>query len=60
MLPYTIEEANWLSSGPTPPVAAIPAAITRARRQWLWRRGAAAVDLAARLAAALRRSAKVR
>ena len=54
MLPYTTEEANWLSSGPTPPVAAI----TRARRQWLWRRAAAAVDLVARLAAAIRRSAR--
>ena len=58
MLPYTTEEANWLSLGPTPPPATIPAAITRARRQWVWRRAAAAVDLAARLAAAIRRAAK--
>jgi hypothetical protein len=58
MLPYTTEEVNWLSSGPTLPAAAIPAAITRARRQWLWQRAAAAVDLAARLAATIRRSAR--
>jgi hypothetical protein len=58
MQPYTTEEANWLASSPIPPAAAIPVAIIRARRQWLWRRTAAVLDLAARLAAVIRGSAR--
>jgi hypothetical protein len=55
MMPYTVEEAEWLSGRGPAAAGPVPEVIARHRRQRLWHLAAATVFLVSRIAAALRR-----
>lgn len=56
MIPYTAEEARWLSAGAARRSQALPEVIARYHRERLWRESEAVVAAVLRWAAVVRRA----